>query len=338
MLPILGRSLLGVLAGSLLWASCAKPPSGDLQRLAGNGEPGFRDGSPDEARFHAPSGMVLNADGSILYIADSLNHRIRAIALKGDGKIFTAAGSGTPGHQDGSAATASFDHPQALALLPDNRIALFDSGNRRLRAFHPASGTVMPLAGNGAAGLVDGAAELSQMDGIGGMAFHPADRSLYFTQPGQGALRRFRLDLETVETLLKDSVQSARPGALAAMDGQLYVSDRDSGKVFLVDLSNNRANLRQVGQGKKVVALAGAGGNLYALQADEKEPWIRVLPGPAPWWRVPPVDRGFTRDWEDAPPGLLAGPGSVFYLSNPANHSVWVWSDPSAPRKDPGSR
>jgi len=330
MLTILDRSLLGVLAGSLLWTSCANPVPEGLQRLAGNGEPGFRDGSPDESRFHAPQGMVLSADGEILYIADSLNHRIRAISLKGDGRVFTAAGNGKPGHRDGPAAHASLNHPQALALLPDNRIAFFDSGNRRLRAFHPASGTVMPLAGNGAAGLVDGPVGLAQLDGIGGMAFHPADRSLYFTQPEQGALRRLRLDTETVELLLKNNVQAARLGSLVSMDGQLYVSDLDSGKIFRVDLSNNRANLRLVGQGRDVVALAGAGGILYALQVDEKELLVQILPEPGSRRRLPSAARDFTRDWENRTPGFLAGPGGVFYLSNPANHGVWVWNDPGS--------
>lgn len=42
----------------------------------GGGESGFKNGSFEEARFHAPQGMVFT-DPHTLYVADTENHAIR---------------------------------------------------------------------------------------------------------------------------------------------------------------------------------------------------------------------------------------------------------------------
>lgn len=62
-------------------------PSGEVETVAGDGTAGFKDGSGGEARFFGQEGIDVEADGSVLYVADGTNgevepyHRIRAIAL-----------------------------------------------------------------------------------------------------------------------------------------------------------------------------------------------------------------------------------------------------------------
>ncbi|MGE5701068.1 MAG: hypothetical protein ACM32O_00920, partial [Clostridia bacterium] len=51
-------------------------PKGEMKVIAGNGEPGFKDGAATQAQFHSPSDVKLAADGS-LFVADTLNHRVR---------------------------------------------------------------------------------------------------------------------------------------------------------------------------------------------------------------------------------------------------------------------
>lgn len=51
---------------------------GQYTVIAGTGEQGLRDGPGSEARFSTPSGIALGRDGA-LYVADSLNHRIRVL-------------------------------------------------------------------------------------------------------------------------------------------------------------------------------------------------------------------------------------------------------------------
>lgn len=52
-------------------------------RLAGSiyGK-GYIDGNKNESKFNTPKGLVLSKDGSVLYVSDSKNHRIRKISLK----------------------------------------------------------------------------------------------------------------------------------------------------------------------------------------------------------------------------------------------------------------
>lgn len=53
-------------------------PQGRVSTLAGNGQPGFIDGVGSSAGFDFPTGITVDLAGNI-YIADSANHRIRAI-------------------------------------------------------------------------------------------------------------------------------------------------------------------------------------------------------------------------------------------------------------------
>jgi len=55
-------------------------PQGEVTTLAGDGTAGDADGTGAEARFHSPTGLALAPDGK-LYVADSLNHRIRVITV-----------------------------------------------------------------------------------------------------------------------------------------------------------------------------------------------------------------------------------------------------------------
>lgn len=56
-------------------------PDGTISTLAGTGSPGFSGdrGPAARARLRQPSGLAIAPDGS-LWIADTLNHRVRRIA------------------------------------------------------------------------------------------------------------------------------------------------------------------------------------------------------------------------------------------------------------------
>jgi len=102
-------------------------PDGTVSTVAGNGQSGFADGKPSEARFNNPTGLIIAADGTI-YVADRNNHRIRAIGPAGE--ITT---SGVAGQQDGPAQTAKFNRPIDVVLTSDGALVVSEESNHRLR-------------------------------------------------------------------------------------------------------------------------------------------------------------------------------------------------------------
>ncbi len=116
-----------------------------VSTIAGSGTTGFLDGAPASAQFSSPFGLVYSA--GVIYVADSGNHRIRAIAP--NGTVSTLAGSGTDGYADGTLATASFSSPRGLCQASNGTLYVVDTYGNNIRRI--ASGQVTTLAGGGPA-------------------------------------------------------------------------------------------------------------------------------------------------------------------------------------------
>ena len=117
---------------------------------------------PGKALF-LPDGRGVgsaSAAGSWL-VTDTGHHRL--VELSTDFQTVLATyGSGDKGHADGNAATARFNEPQGLVLLPEDvaaetgyDVVIADSVNHRLRGLSLADGTVSTLAGNGVQRLLE---------------------------------------------------------------------------------------------------------------------------------------------------------------------------------------
>ncbi len=106
-----------------------------VQTLAGNGMRGFSgDGGPaTEAALNRPRDLELGPDGR-LYVADTDNHRIRAIDLD-RGTIATVAGDGAPGFtgEGGPAERASLRRPFGIAFDAEGNLHIADTLNNRVR-------------------------------------------------------------------------------------------------------------------------------------------------------------------------------------------------------------
>jgi sugar lactone lactonase YvrE len=116
-------------------------PEGRVSTLAGS-DHGYADGAGEAARFSTPSGLALDASGT-LYVADTGNNVIRRITRDGD--VSTLAGDGVAGASDGPAHAARFNGPIGVAVAPGGRIIVADTYNDRIRAIDP-DGTVSTLA------------------------------------------------------------------------------------------------------------------------------------------------------------------------------------------------
>ena len=109
-------------------------PGGTITTVAGGRPAGFSGdgGRATEARLHEPRSIAVR--GATLYIADSLNDRIRAVDLR-SGVINTVAGTGVSayGGDGGPATAAKIAEPRGVAVTPDGDVIVADTGNDRLR-------------------------------------------------------------------------------------------------------------------------------------------------------------------------------------------------------------
>jgi len=144
---------------------------GTMVIVAGNGAGAFGgdDGPASDAALHGPSGIFADTFGR-LFIADTLNNRVRAVDV--DGTIRTIAGSdrrppldngdildGASIGDGGPATEALLRNPTDVLVDPIGRVWIADLGGRRVRRVE-LDGTIVTAAGTGARGI----------DGDGGFA------------------------------------------------------------------------------------------------------------------------------------------------------------------------
>ena len=183
-------------------------PDGNVTTVAGVPETGgYSDGEAGEALFNEPSGIAVNSDGSVIFVADTGNHVIRKIDVDA-GLVTTFAGmmtgeaddDGEPlgGFKNGVALSAVFNLPRGLALSEspaDGKSVLFvaDSGNHMIRAVTPG-GIVITVAGSGEAGdrggscmddALNAACGVSVMNGV-----------LYIADTGNNKIKAVSVDIE----------------------------------------------------------------------------------------------------------------------------------------------
>jgi DNA-binding beta-propeller fold protein YncE len=141
--------------------------TGAIMTIAGSGTAGFAgDGGPAiSASLHGPSAVAVAPNGDI-YIADTLNDRIRVVS-SATGLIATFAGDGQAAApervgDDGPALRAQLNRPSGLSLAPDGDLYVADTGHNRVRRISRATGVITTIAGDGRTGS----------SGDGGPALH----------------------------------------------------------------------------------------------------------------------------------------------------------------------
>lgn len=213
-------------------------PDGVVRTLAGSGSAGMADGPGDRAQFNSPADVAVDGDGNV-YVADSLNNRIRRIEK--NGTVSTFAG-GEDGMADGPRAEARFSFPNGLAGGTDGTLFVADSYNGRVRAIG-RDGTVRTLAGSGESGGADGPAETAQFADPSTVAVGSA--GIVYVLDKTHRLRQIATNGEVTTAAGKDghgfadgagatAQFNAPQGVAVAPDGAVYVADTENRRIRVV--------------------------------------------------------------------------------------------------------
>ena len=165
--------------------------AGVITTVAGSGMTGFSGdgGAATAAKLNHPKGIEIGADG-LLYIADSLNHRIRRVDASG--VITTVAGTGVAGFSgDGGPATAAkLNRPRNVVFDASGVLWIADDLNHRVRKVS-AGGLITTYAGTGVAGFSGdgGPATAAQFNQVRDIALDGAG-NLYVADEMNSRIRR----------------------------------------------------------------------------------------------------------------------------------------------------
>jgi thiol-disulfide isomerase/thioredoxin len=218
--------------------------------IAGDGEPGWKDGGFDKARFDDPQGMALMGD--TLYVADRKNNLIRALNLQ-ERSVATVAGTGMQSEDrrfGGEALKTALNSPWDLHLR-GKALYIAQAGHHQIWTLDIPKAQLEPYAGNGAERIIDGSFSRSSFAQPSGLA---SDGNVLYVADSEGSvIRSVGLDgkgevktfigYECRENLFdfgdKDGVGEAvrlqHALGVAFHGGKLYVADTYNSKIKVVD-------------------------------------------------------------------------------------------------------
>ena len=209
---------------------------GIITTFAGAGAAGFSGdtGLATHARLNGPQGVCVAPSGAV-YVIDSGNHRVRAIAA--DGIITTVAGNGSTVSigDGGQAVSAGMVNPVRCAVDSSGNLYIVDQGASVIRKVTIATGVITTFAGvNNTPGFTgdNGLAGTAQMNNPAAAIFD-ASGNLYVTDQGNQRIRK--IDTNGIITTVAGNGVAAFAGDLG--DAKL-ASLNFPGEIAIDPLSN----------------------------------------------------------------------------------------------------
>lgn len=249
--------------------AAAGPTPPVISTFAGNGHEGNNrnvgdGGQATQAQLTVPEGVVEDIAGNV-YIADTLDYRIRKVTPAGI--ISTIAGTGVPGFSgDGGPATAArLSSPENPAIDGSGNIYFADSENNRVRRIS-SSGIITTVAGTGNCGDFGGGGPAVKAELCSPSAVAVDSRgNLYIADTDNNMIRKV-----TPAGIISDFAGDRVPGSMgngaAASKAELKqptgVAVDSLGDVYIADSGNNE--IRQVNPAGKIHTVAGTGKSGYS--------------------------------------------------------------------------
>jgi sugar lactone lactonase YvrE len=261
--------------------------SGLTSTLAGALGEGFADGLGTVAQFSSPNGIAVTPDGTVCYVTDGGNQRLRRLALSSPGadptnpanwSVTTIAGTGTAGGNyitPTPGNTATFNYPAGLVMDSAGNLIMSEHQGNRIRRVsyqggdpsNAANWQVTLLAGNSGSvtptgGDVDSAnGSLATFSNPLGLAMDPASR--VYVADAQNHRVRVVNSNGSVSTLA-GGVSGDMPsggyvdaaGASARFESPVGVAVDSAGFVYVAETNGNR--IRLISPAGNVSTIAGS--------------------------------------------------------------------------------
>lgn len=227
--------------------------SGRVLRQFGSGGAGFIDGPMELAAFNRPHGLCVERD--ILYIADTGNHAVRRIHLRG-GDIDTVVGAGRPGTPDEGPVRdprmVALDQPRSVALAAGN-LYIATAGDNRVWHFDLGSPAITRVAGSGRLAVEDGPRETASFAEPAALA--AVQQLVYVCDAAGSAIRSTHARTGQVTTLVGEDPwnHGHADGARAVarlQHPQAIALDPNAPVLWIADSGNDRLRSLRLGGGE----------------------------------------------------------------------------------------
>ena len=237
--------------------------TGQTALLAGStsGASGNTDAQGAAALFNGPVGLAWDAQAGRLLVADSVNHRIRQVALDGTTTPLAGSNVGSNGYAEGTGSAALFNRPFGVTVDGSGLVYVTEySGQRVRRIAADRSTSLLAGADNGAtgqSGTTEGVGNAARFNGPWGIAVRP-DGQVLVAEYDNHRFRQFSPG-QTTSTLAGSSSSPGfadGPAASARFNKPNGLALDSAGRLFVAEYGNR---IRMVLPDGTTSTIAGTG-------------------------------------------------------------------------------
>ncbi len=239
----------------------------NITTIAGGLTGGFAgdNGPASAALLNGVSGIAIDSVGN-LYVCDSVNNRVRKVALS-TGIITAFAGNGATGsltgtNGDGAQATAAqLQAPSSIAFDSSGNTYIADRNHNKIRKV-TSSGVISTIAGTGQFGFAgDGLAATSANLGAPYSVVGDASGNLYIGDTSNVRIRKLVLATGIITTVAGSGISGSSgdngPALSASFSDPVAVDVDRAGSLYAADLE--AGTLRKIISSGTITTVAGGG-------------------------------------------------------------------------------